>query len=219
MGLLEDGDGSNEAEEDPATTSCGVTPGSIATLTAHPTQEEQPTPGQEDAEEEGQAGGEQHLEWRVHVVFSPTWRVPVLYFTVCQLNGAPLTWEQVRAELPAELQREAEEGSPWAFVTQEFHPVTAEPCFMLHPCFTAQRMATLLPDLQGDGSVARRTLERHTYLISWLSLVGPCHAPSAILSPLSPPRVPYPRAHSLHSMDRLPSAGSGAWTRWGLRLV
>lgn len=81
----------------------------------------------------------------------------------------------------------------WPSVTVEAHPATGAPCFMLHPCHTADWMAALLatsppqplqpPPPEGGGKrEAQEQLAQElallpppatNYLLAWLSVVGP----------------------------------------------
>lgn len=77
-------------------------------------------------------------------------------------DGTPVPGE---ALLPA-LGLSDERSTDWTFVTQDMHPVTDTPFYVLHPCRTAQRMGELAAaDNSGDkagGSVASAP-----YLLSW----------------------------------------------------
>jgi len=89
--------------------------------------------------------GNHTQEWHIHILYSSTWHVPVLYFNARHVDGRPATWEEVRALLPTSLdEAEGECSSLWPYVTQEAHPATGEPCFMLHPCQTAACVGEML---------------------------------------------------------------------------
>lgn len=99
------------------------------------------------------------VEWRFTIVFSDTWRVPVLYFTVQDSAGNPCLRQQVLSMLPAAEQQE----DTWDFVSYDEHPVTGMPSYFLHPCQTQD----ILKILQKDCS------QTSTLLLSWLSLILP----------------------------------------------
>jgi len=139
-------------------------------------------------------------EWFVDVTYSPTWRVPVLYFTArrhCSrgrsCSQAPLSWAEIALHLPQSLREdllnecsgsedisESKVGSVgnevgmWPLLTEELHPVTGLPCFMLHPCTTAARMTCLL-SAQRDSFAAVSPPSRGDgiYLLTWLTVFGP----------------------------------------------
>lgn len=99
------------------------------------------------------------LEWRFTIVFSETWRVPVLHFTVQDSAGNPCPREQVLSMLPTAKQH----NDTWNFVSYDEHPITGTPSYFLHPCQT-QDILTLL---QND------CVQSTSLLLSWLSLILP----------------------------------------------
>lgn len=102
-----------------------------------------------------------HVEWRFSIVFSDTWTVPVLYFTVKFADdGTPLLRSQVWDVIPCDEKREF--ADTWDFVSYEEHPMTGEPSFFLHPCQTARRL-TLLQANQPATSP----------LLSWTAMIFP----------------------------------------------
>lgn len=94
-----------------------------------------------------------------HVLYSSTYRVPVIYLNATRPCGLPL----MRAELMVLMGRSGgeeggggEEGSGGfeAFVTQDFHPILGTTFFFLHPCRTADLMAAALPGIANTISTA-----------------------------------------------------------------
>jgi Autophagocytosis associated protein, active-site domain len=95
--------------------------------------------------------------WVYSIVYSPTWRAPVLYFTAeetsslsdCQEGDdddddtagvagcGPLSRRQVLQELEAT-------DEEWNFISSEEHPLTGLPSFFLHPCQTAECLSTII---------------------------------------------------------------------------
>ena len=124
-------------------------------------------------------------------MYSETWRVPVLYFTVChQWTGDPCTRAQVlefllrcqqqppqQEEDGAEVEQEDEkdEDSSWDFVSVTEHPATGTPCFFLHPCRTSERLQTLLRTTTTTRTPSTANTRTHsaTLLWSWFSLILP----------------------------------------------
>lgn len=95
--------------------------------------------------------------WEYHVLYSPSYSVPVLYFNASDSNGGFLGLEHVvsRINLPPGVVL----GNHLSVVSQTEHPVLRKPYCYLHPCHSAD----LLPCPSGADNV----------LISWLSAVGP----------------------------------------------
>ncbi|GKY94016.1 E2-like conjugating enzyme atg10 [Mayamaea pseudoterrestris] len=102
--------------------------------------------------------------WHFSVIYSHTFHVPVLYFSVQYLDGSPCSRDAVVAHLhQAHHQNSVED--PWDFVSVDQHPVTGTPSFFLHPCATSDWMQLLI----ANGSVDPHPKLLH--LLSWLSMV------------------------------------------------
>ncbi|XP_026423877.1 ubiquitin-like-conjugating enzyme ATG10 isoform X1 [Papaver somniferum] len=107
-----------------------------------------------------------------HIVYSNSYRVPVLYFRGYRSDGQILTLDEVERDLPANSLKVLRE-SKWTFITQEEHPLLNRPWYTLHPCGTSEWMKLLF--LGGysqakDGSSSGSVMQQ--YLVSWLSVVG-----------------------------------------------
>jgi hypothetical protein len=101
-------------------------------------------------------------EWRFSIVYSDTWRVPLLYFHVQHLDGTPCSRTDVLDMLKSSNHQNQVEDS-WDFLSQEEHPVTRLPSFFLHPCRTKERLDTL--QASTDDEAVR--------LLSWMSMILP----------------------------------------------
>nr|XP_043637267.1 ubiquitin-like-conjugating enzyme ATG10 isoform X2 [Erigeron canadensis] len=101
-----------------------------------------------------------------HVVYSASYRVPVLYFRAYSSDGQPLNLDEIEKNLPTK-SAEVLTESKWTFITQEEHPYLNKPWYTLHPCGTSEWMKLLLA---GDKSTTKSGTER--YLVSWFSVVG-----------------------------------------------
>jgi hypothetical protein len=120
----------------------------------------------------------QPIQWAFSIVYSDTYRVPVLYFHVQQLmkNGAPCTRSHVvEWLLPSNIDDDDDDdddrkGQPqdtWEFISQQEHPCTGVPSYFLHPCQTAQRMKML-------NSSTTTTSDNNTALLwTWMSMILP----------------------------------------------
>ncbi|KAM7527517.1 hypothetical protein LguiB_030927 [Lonicera macranthoides] len=112
-----------------------------------------------------------------HVVYSGSYRVPVLYFRAYCSDGQPLTLDDIEKDLPANSAKVLSE-SKWTFVTQEEHPYLNRPWYTLHPCGTSEWMKLLLnttkkrDDDDSSTLVAEGGVVIEKYLAAWLSVVG-----------------------------------------------
>ncbi|CAA0838169.1 Ubiquitin-like-conjugating enzyme ATG10 [Striga hermonthica] len=101
----------------------------------------------------------------LHVVYSASYRVPMLYFRAYCEDGQPLHLNEIEKDLPVNSAQMLAQ-SKWTFMTQEEHPELNRPWYMLHPCATSEWMKLLLTS---KASVAQHV---DKYMISWFSVVG-----------------------------------------------
>lgn len=117
------------------------------------------------AEAPAVAAAWQVLRYEYHVLYSRSFRVPVLYFRASFLDGRPLTlediWEGVHQCYRARVLQ-----APWDAITQQEHPILGQPFFVLHPCKTNEFMT---PVLKNPQKINRNI----NYITTWLSVVGP----------------------------------------------
>ncbi|XP_025824682.1 ubiquitin-like-conjugating enzyme ATG10 isoform X2 [Panicum hallii] len=102
-----------------------------------------------------------------HVVYSYSYKVPVLYFQGHRSDGQLLTLDEIKQHLPSNSLKVLGE-SKWTFITREEHPHLSRPWFTLHPCATSDWMKLLLE--QSKVAIEEQSLLR--YLSAWLSVVG-----------------------------------------------
>lgn len=69
--------------------------------------------------------------WEYHIIYNPSYSVPVLYFNVRNTAGKLLSLEHVWNLLSVSKEILVEK---WNFVTQQEHPILLQPFFYLHPC-------------------------------------------------------------------------------------
>ncbi|XP_058482381.1 ubiquitin-like-conjugating enzyme ATG10 isoform X1 [Solea solea] len=107
----------------------------------------------------------QVLQYEYHILYSCSYRNPVLYFRVFTLEGRSLSledvWRSVHPNFRLQLQ-----NSPLNTISQQEHPLLGQPFFMLHPCRTEEFMRPVVQAAQ----------EQHrpmNYVLTWLSVVGP----------------------------------------------
>ncbi|CAK7349219.1 unnamed protein product [Dovyalis caffra] len=103
-----------------------------------------------------------------HIVYSASYRVPVLYFRAYCSDGRPLLSNEIEKDLPA-CSTKALLETKWTFITQEEHPYLNRPWYKLHPCGTGEWMKLLF---LGDEVHANNGLAIELYLVSWFSVVG-----------------------------------------------
>ena len=113
-----------------------------------------------------------HLEY--HVVYSPSYQVPVLFFTATFQSGKLVPLSDIwKFTSPFHVTRDF--GMEWETLTQHEHPILCRPFHHLHPCHTAAVMATAL-QAHGpleSGAKGQRKPESAGYLLSWLAMYGP----------------------------------------------
>ncbi|KAJ1690990.1 hypothetical protein LUZ63_015145 [Rhynchospora breviuscula] len=102
----------------------------------------------------------------LHVAYSFTYKVPVLYFRGYKSDGCPLSLNQIKEELPSHSVQILEK-SKWTFMTQEEHPYLNTPWYTLHPCGTSDWMKLLISQSSFGEEVC---LLR--YFPAWLSVIG-----------------------------------------------
>ena len=112
-------------------------------------------------------------EW--HVVYSNTYRVPVLLFQFTLADGQPLDSEQVMAAIQqhsdgrsSSLVLDAAHNTELPPVSCISHPALCRPFYCLHPCQTARVMALLQSE-----PATRDKDEGALNVLAWLSAVGP----------------------------------------------
>ena len=134
-------------------------------------------------------GAASELVLQLHVLYSSTYSVPVLYFSACTNSGVSVEIEQVYARAPAYI---SENDARWSMISQgvrradqcafvrasqlnlQEHPVVGIPFFFIHPCNTAALMKELC-------TTAARTSHSH-YVISWMSVL--CAVLNVNITPL-----------------------------------
>ncbi|KAJ0972187.1 hypothetical protein J5N97_020146 [Dioscorea zingiberensis] len=100
-----------------------------------------------------------------HIVYSFSYRVPVLYFRGYRSDGQPMNLDDIENDLPCSSSRLLRE-SKWTYMTQEEHPYLHRPWFTLHACATRDWMKLLL------AGTSMKDFDISHYLPSWLSVVG-----------------------------------------------
>ncbi|KAE8376841.1 autophagy-related protein Atg10 [Aspergillus bertholletiae] len=99
------------------------------------------------------------------VILSPTYQVPVLYFTLRQdSHPGPLGIDEVYQYLvPDQYRKELQNVGVMGGISFGYHPQFGTPAFFVHPCNTADAMKQI---------VGQQWVTPETYLIIWLGMVG-----------------------------------------------
>ncbi|KAH0533896.1 hypothetical protein FGG08_007486 [Glutinoglossum americanum] len=130
-------------------------------------QDEIPEDRDEEALLRAPPGGESGAYVQYDVLLSPTYHVPVLWFSIHGLSGTQckgLEWVYENLVTPGMLD-EVKGVGVLGGVGLGNHPLTDIPAYFVHPCNTADAMR----DVCATGEVG---VER--YLAIWLGLVGGC---------------------------------------------
>ncbi|MBN3294723.1 ATG10 enzyme, partial [Polypterus senegalus] len=109
--------------------------------------------------------GREMIRFEYHVVYSSSYQVPVLYFRACNIDGRPLTLEEIWQSVHENYKERLLEG-PWETITQQEHPLLGQPFFILHPCRSHELMTPILKS-------AREEKRSVNYITAWLSMMGP----------------------------------------------
>ncbi|XP_010453165.1 PREDICTED: ubiquitin-like-conjugating enzyme ATG10 isoform X2 [Camelina sativa] len=102
-----------------------------------------------------------------HIVYSASYKVPVLYFRGYCSGGQPLSLDVIKKDLPS-CSVSLLLQSKWTFITQEEHPYLNRPWFKLHPCGTEDWIKLLSQSSISAGC----QMPVELYLVSWFSVVG-----------------------------------------------
>ncbi|KAJ2746816.1 E2-like conjugating enzyme atg10 [Coemansia sp. BCRC 34301] len=111
-----------------------------------------------------------------HVVYSATWRVPVLYVRVVLSDGeVVLDGAQVCDMVTGDAQvRQAMTAVPFGgALGVADHPELNAPFLYLHPCHTADLLRAVVPSSLGCNEMDVISVGPDEYLAAWLSLSGP----------------------------------------------
>ncbi|KIW20793.1 hypothetical protein PV08_01371 [Exophiala spinifera] len=110
------------------------------------------------------------------VTLSPTYSVPILWFTCQKVPGkAGLNLDQVYELLvPNSSQEPLRTVGVMGGISMAHHPISDQPAYFIHPCNTPEALSVLKPE---------RALSPEDYLLLWLGLIGTSvglYVPSAL---------------------------------------
>lgn len=92
-----------------------------------------------------------------NVVYSESFEVPVFYLNAYKSNGSQLEFAEIYKHFKLE--------SDLLILTQQEHPILFKPFYFLHPCKTAEWMASTIQNASGS------TTAGSNYTLKWLSFV------------------------------------------------
>ncbi|KAF9958442.1 hypothetical protein BGZ72_000361 [Mortierella alpina] len=105
-----------------------------------------------------------------HIIFSPSYQVPVLYFNAYRHDGAAISLEEIYESLvPTEWRSSIRDAGLNGGISQQDHPILNLPYFYMHPCETVPLMETIALS-RADESNSTSFLE--DYIMTWLSFTG-----------------------------------------------
>ncbi|ORY81802.1 hypothetical protein BCR35DRAFT_265748, partial [Leucosporidium creatinivorum] len=125
------------------------------------------------------------------ICLSPTFHVPVLYFSAHWTSGSPLTLDQLLdstifhpkdptlypfstlAPSSSSSSSPTDLAPPFPFLSQGEHPTLGTPAWFLHPCETEAIMEDVLSSVEREsGGDSEEKAWRGRWLESWLMVVG-----------------------------------------------
>ena len=138
-------------------------------------------------------------EWFWSIVYSDTWKAPILYFTVHRLHNntaSPCERSQVLSFLMHYDSHCTHVRDSWDMLSYKEHPITRIPSFFLHPCQTMERLEALVTAAANSSTnnndlaaAATTTTTRNDpcLLLCWMSMILPtvgCPIPSKLYQEL-----------------------------------
>ncbi|KAG7097047.1 hypothetical protein E1B28_004438 [Marasmius oreades] len=123
--------------------------------------------------------GTQTFACRQYVVYSATFQVPCLYFTISHSNGTPLSADELvhtslfhSATLDSTTTTSfavTHPSSLFPLLSQGDHPSLGTPCWYLHPCETVKSMQEVLAEDKTEMSKEERLVR---WLEVWFLVIG-----------------------------------------------
>ncbi|GBC07521.1 hypothetical protein RclHR1_07500006 [Rhizophagus clarus] len=124
----------------------------------------------------------EYLTVDYHIIYSASYKVPVLYFNAYRKDGTPLANDEIYSCLvePSRLDDIKTAGFHGG-ISQQDHPTLLIPFYYLHPCETATLMKSIVDKSQpttlnssnnNNDNLLQSEISIEGYIRSWLSLVG-----------------------------------------------
>ncbi|CAG8602568.1 7810_t:CDS:2 [Acaulospora morrowiae] len=116
---------------------------------------------------------DEYLTVNYHIIFSTSYKVPVLYFNVCYDDGTPLKIDEIYSHLVQPLRLDdIKTAGFYGGISQQDHPTLSVPFYFLHPCETATLMKSIV-EVSTSENLEEEGITLEGYIRSWLSFVGP----------------------------------------------
>ncbi|CAG8556865.1 3648_t:CDS:2 [Paraglomus occultum] len=107
-----------------------------------------------------------------HIIYSSSYRVPVLYFNAYYSNGSPLSIDDIFSHVIEPSRRDDLRTAGFnGAVSQQDHPTLMIPFYYLHPCETPFLLKNIVDNTRELSE--KSVVHVDGYLRSWLSLIGP----------------------------------------------
>ncbi|KAI0269280.1 hypothetical protein BC834DRAFT_820430, partial [Gloeopeniophorella convolvens] len=131
-----------------------------------------------------QSNSSEVLACNQSIAFSPTYQVPVFYFTVHDSRGSPLTLEHILkttllhrhalSETQASSFALVQPEAPFPLLSQGDHPTMGTPSWYIHPCGTASAMGELIGEKNAEGlpDVSQSSSPWVDWLETWFMVLG-----------------------------------------------
>ncbi|KAG0304383.1 hypothetical protein BGZ98_005591 [Dissophora globulifera] len=104
-----------------------------------------------------------------HVVFSPSYQVPVLYFNAYRPDGTAISLEEIYESLvPEDWRNSIRNAGLNGGISQQDHPILSIPYFYMHPCETVSLLETIFK----NTTSTRQSSLLDSYILTWLSFTG-----------------------------------------------
>ncbi|KAJ5774625.1 hypothetical protein N7457_009521 [Penicillium paradoxum] len=134
-------------------------------------------PEDDDPEALVRAHAQPGLQIDYDILLSPTYQVPILYFSPRWHSHGPLGLDEVyQYVVPEQYRQELKSVGVIGGISMGYHPDSGAPAFFVHPCNTADAMAHV---------VDTQNVTPESYLLIWLGLLGHCvnlHVPRELFA-------------------------------------
>jgi ubiquitin-like-conjugating enzyme ATG10 len=127
------------------------------------------------------SASEVQVIWNVSVVYSETFQVPVLYFTLEYTNGSPVERRLLISLLSLtiddqhddddDVDSQEEEHRSSQGVSQDLHPETGRPSYFLHPCQTNDTIHQI--QMTTTTTITACSPSSLLWMWTWMSMVLP----------------------------------------------
>ncbi|KAG0055064.1 hypothetical protein BGZ83_009700 [Gryganskiella cystojenkinii] len=122
---------------------------------------------------QGTATTDAFLSVSYHIVFSPSYQVPVLYFNAFRPDGTAIGLEEIYESLvPEEWRSSVRDAGLSGGISQQDHPLLNVPYFYMHPCETVSLMETILKNQEQEQEPNSHSSYLNSYISTWLSFTG-----------------------------------------------